>query len=492
MIAGRRERHLHRRRRLLLHRPAALQRAVRRPAVLRDQGRQDHEMIEDVAYQIRTPEFWNSCVGRLRRERLPPRRLVLRRQGPAGPGRRRSRTARARRASTASTSSTPLAAWVERRARKESGMSIFTEQDARAILDKVVALSKADECTATLAGAVNGNIRFALNNVTTSGVVSDAVSQCRSPTASASASPRSIIRRRVAGARRAPRGGAGKAGAGKRGVHAGAREADATRRRRRYDASVAAITPEYRAEVAAASIAPCRADKLVAAGFLTDGAGFVRLRQQQRQFRLSEGDRSRLHLHRAHRRRQRLGLGRPQRPARRTFDADADIRIAHRQGQGFGGRKALEPGKYPVILEPAAAAGPDLFDDVRLRRAPGRRRPQLPRRRRAAATGWAKSVRRARQHLREPADADVPVLPWDGKGCRASRRVRRQGQGRPTCSTRATGPSRKKQGRPVDARQRHHGRRHEVDGGPDQVARRRASWSRAPGTSAWSIRRRCC
>ena len=28
-------------------------------------------MLKDVAYQIRTPEFWNSCVGGLRRERLP-------------------------------------------------------------------------------------------------------------------------------------------------------------------------------------------------------------------------------------------------------------------------------------------------------------------------------------------------------------------------------------------------------------------------------------
>ena len=37
-----RERHLHHRRRLILHRPAALQRAVRWPAVLRDQERPDH------------------------------------------------------------------------------------------------------------------------------------------------------------------------------------------------------------------------------------------------------------------------------------------------------------------------------------------------------------------------------------------------------------------------------------------------------------------
>ena len=52
-------------------------------------------------------------------------------------------------------------------------MIIFTEQEAKAILDKVIALSKADECTATLAGSVDGNIRFALNNVSTSGIVSN-------------------------------------------------------------------------------------------------------------------------------------------------------------------------------------------------------------------------------------------------------------------------------------------------------------------------------
>ncbi|HSR64125.1 MAG TPA: TldD/PmbA family protein, partial [Xanthomonadaceae bacterium] len=52
-------------------------------------------------------------------------------------------------------------------------MSILTEAQAKAILDKVLALSKADECTARLAGSIDGNVRFALNNVSTSGVVSD-------------------------------------------------------------------------------------------------------------------------------------------------------------------------------------------------------------------------------------------------------------------------------------------------------------------------------
>ncbi|NBW21785.1 MAG: TldD/PmbA family protein, partial [Caulobacteraceae bacterium] len=50
-------------------------------------------------------------------------------------------------------------------------MSILPEAEAKAILTKVVALSTADECTAQLSGSTRGNVRFALNNVSTSGIV---------------------------------------------------------------------------------------------------------------------------------------------------------------------------------------------------------------------------------------------------------------------------------------------------------------------------------
>ena len=53
-------------------------------------------------------------------------------------------------------------------------MSIFTEQQAREILEKAVKLSKADECVANLGGGSTGNIRFALNQVSTSGLVDNA------------------------------------------------------------------------------------------------------------------------------------------------------------------------------------------------------------------------------------------------------------------------------------------------------------------------------
>ena len=52
-------------------------------------------------------------------------------------------------------------------------MSILSEQEAKAILDKVIKLSKADECSAQLNGSITGNIRYALNSVSTSGSVDD-------------------------------------------------------------------------------------------------------------------------------------------------------------------------------------------------------------------------------------------------------------------------------------------------------------------------------
>ena len=52
-------------------------------------------------------------------------------------------------------------------------MSIMTEQEAKTILDKVCKMSKADECTAQLTGSVDGNVRYALNSVSTSGIVNN-------------------------------------------------------------------------------------------------------------------------------------------------------------------------------------------------------------------------------------------------------------------------------------------------------------------------------
>ena len=48
-------------------------------------------------------------------------------------------------------------------------MALLSESEARAILQKTLAFSKADECQVSLGGARRGNLRFARNAVSTSG-----------------------------------------------------------------------------------------------------------------------------------------------------------------------------------------------------------------------------------------------------------------------------------------------------------------------------------
>ena len=153
-------------------------------------------------------------------------------------------------------------------------MSIYSEQDAKAILEKVVKLSKADECTATLDGRVDGNIRYALNQVSTSGIVSDAELGVqvafgkRVGTATINefddASLEKVVRRAEELARLAPENPEFVPAIGKQKYTPS----------KTWFASTAGITPEYRASVAADSIGPSKQAKCVAAGFLSDSDRF--------------------------------------------------------------------------------------------------------------------------------------------------------------------------------------------------------------------------
>ena len=154
-------------------------------------------------------------------------------------------------------------------------MSILTEEQAKAILDKVIALSKADECTAQLSGSISGNIRFALNNVSTSGIVDNAdlavqVAFCKRVGVATinefdDAALERVVRRAEDLAKLAPENPEFVPAVDKQTYKASPTFSEAT----------AAITPEYRAQVATDSIGPCRAEKLIAAGFLEDGQSFV-------------------------------------------------------------------------------------------------------------------------------------------------------------------------------------------------------------------------
>ena len=295
-------------------------------------------------------------------------------------------------------------------------MSILTEEQAKAILDKVIALSKADECTATLSGGIDGNIRFALNNISTSGIITDTALSVQvafgKRVGSATinefddASLERVVRRAEDLARLAPENPEFVPAIGKQ-----AYIATPT-----WSESTAAIDPEFRANVAAESIAPCRGKGLIAAGFLDDSRGFTATANSNGNFayqrhtsfnytctvRTEDG-------------RGSGWVGRNLQDADQ-FSADAEIQTAIQKARDSAEARALEPGKYTVILEPAAAAGlvsfmMNFFDA----RSADEGRSFLSKK--GGGNKLGELVYDPQVNLyADPAHPGAPVLPWDGEG----------------------------------------------------------------------------
>jgi predicted Zn-dependent protease len=295
-------------------------------------------------------------------------------------------------------------------------MSMYTEQEAKAILDKVLKLSKADECTATLGGGVNGNVRFALNNVSTSGIVSDAnlVVQVafgkRVGVATINAfddeSLQNVVRRAEELARLAPENDEFMPAIAKQ----------TYKQSNTFSQSTADISPEYRAQVAASSIKPSKADNLIAAGFLIDGQGFTAFANSNGNFGYQRS--TDVNYTCTVRTEDGSGSGWVARNVEdvNQFSTDEAIKVAISKAKGSSGAKALEPGKYTVILEPAASAGLISFmlNGFDARQA-DEGRSFLSKKGGGNKMGEQVFDPRVNVHS-DPWDADAPVMPWDGEG----------------------------------------------------------------------------
>ncbi|KAF1712278.1 peptidase C69 [Pseudoxanthomonas kalamensis DSM 18571] len=295
-------------------------------------------------------------------------------------------------------------------------MSIFTEAQAKAILDKVISLSTADECTAELNGTTNGNIRFALNNVSTSGVVDDvelAVQVAfgkRVGTATINEfddeSLARVVKRAEDLARLAPENPEYMPIIGKQTYTPSPT----------FSESTAAIDPDYRAQVAADTIAPCKAEKLIAAGFLEDGQSFVAFANSKGNFGYQQA--TNFNYTCTVRTEDGTGSGWVVRSLKDAsdFDASRDIQTAIRKASASADAKALEPGKYTVVLEPAAVAGlisfmMNFFDA----RQADEGRSFLSKK--GGGNKLGEQVYDPQVNIyADPWDPVAPVLPWDGEG----------------------------------------------------------------------------
>jgi len=295
-------------------------------------------------------------------------------------------------------------------------MSILTEAQSREILDKVIALCKADECIASLNGSTRGNIRFALNDVSTSGIIDDTELGVqvafgkRVGTATINefddAALERVVRRAEDLAKLAPENPEFMPAIGKQTY----RPTDT------FSQATADISPEYRAQVAAASIAPCKDSGLVAAGFLEDNQSFTAFANSNGNFgyqtstsadytctvRTDDGSGS-------------GWVGRNVGDIS-TFDTSSTVQTAIRKARDSADAKALEPGKYTVILEPHAAAGlisfmMNFFDA----RQADEGRSFLSKK--GGGNKMGEQVFDPRVNITaDPWDADAPVMPWDDEG----------------------------------------------------------------------------
>lgn len=236
-------------------------------------------------------------------------------------------------------------------------MQLLSEKEAKSIIDKVLSLSTADETSVTVSGSRTGNIRYAQNMVTTSGERENLTISIttyfgkRSGTVTINELNDAVIKAAVQQAEEVARL------APENGEHMPALPPQQYIRGINYSEKTAAITPAYRARLAAASIQPCREQKLDGAGYLEDSTGFVAIGNSKGLFGYNRAT---------------------------TIDFTTTVRTADGRGSGFAvqnftdaskvdskgatalaAQKArasadaieLPPGKYTVILEPAALAG---------------------------------------------------------------------------------------------------------------------------------------
>lgn len=295
-------------------------------------------------------------------------------------------------------------------------MSILTEAQAKAILDKVIALSTADECSAQLTGGIRGNVRFARNDISTSGLVDDTELGVqvafgkRVGTATINqfddASLERVVRRAEDLAKLAPENPEFMPAVGKQSY----RPTDT------FSQATADLTPEARADIARASIAPCRAQGLVAAGFLEDGQTFFAHANSNGNFGYQTSTEADYTC--TVRTEDGTGSGWVASNVKdiTTFDASDDVQIAMRKAAASVEARALEPGKYTVILEPAAASGlisfmMNFFDA----RSADEGRSFLSRQ--GGGNKIGDQIMDPRVNIyTDPWNPEVSVLPWDGEG----------------------------------------------------------------------------
>ncbi len=234
-------------------------------------------------------------------------------------------------------------------------MAILTNQEAKKIIDKVLGYSKADETFVSLSGDRTGNIRYARNSVSTSGETDNlslgvtAVFGKKSGTATINefddASLEKTVRRAEEIARLAPENP----------EYVPMLGPQTYLQTNTFAESTDKITPDFRAKATFDSLDPCRQKNLTAAGYMEDTTGFTAIGNSKGLFgynRVTGVDFS-ITVRTA----DGKGSGYAARDVNDVskLSTKAATEVAMQKALASSTARALEPGKYTVILEPTAS-----------------------------------------------------------------------------------------------------------------------------------------
>ncbi|WP_250460444.1 TldD/PmbA family protein [Microbulbifer litoralis] len=236
-------------------------------------------------------------------------------------------------------------------------MAILSRSEAKQILDKVLKFSKAEGASAQLTGAETGNIRYARNSVSTSGIVNDIELAVEARFGKKSgiatinefsdAALEKVMRRAEELAKLSPDNPESMPLLGKQKY----KSVDA------FAKSTAGITPDQRAKAAADSIIAAREKKVVAAGYLEDARSFAAVANSNGLFGYHAATSANFTV--TMRTENGLGSGWAQSDVTdfAAMSTGSVSSTAVDKAVLSQEARALEPGKYTVILEPAAVSG---------------------------------------------------------------------------------------------------------------------------------------
>ena len=235
-------------------------------------------------------------------------------------------------------------------------MAILTREEAKTLLEKVLTFSKADECEIGLNGSESGNIRYARNAVSTAGDISTlglSVTSYfgkKSGTATINefddASLEKVVRRSEELAQLSPESPEYMPLVGP--------PATPFKDSPGFIPATAAMTSDQRASFVAQSLKVSKEANLEAAGYIENTAGFGSFLNSKGLFGYTKNTDVIFSV--TTRNSEGTGSGYAARGFNdvKKLDTLSATKIAASKANGSIGARAIEPGKYTVILEPVA------------------------------------------------------------------------------------------------------------------------------------------